>query len=216
MLSKMETRKIYIIGAGSVGGHIAYNIRDYLPSFEVAGFFDDDPEKQDSDQHGVPVMGSVEQAIELGPAALVFGIAFPSVKKKLVTLLKKNKSLIFPSLVHKKAWISGSVEIGEGCVIYPGTSVNYASMIGNFVIMNMNCALGHHTKVGNFSSLAPGVNTGGHTNIGEEVELGLGVSTLQNIRIGDRSVVGGQSMVTRDIPPDVTAAGVPAKIRQSV
>lgn len=115
-------------------------------------------------------------------------------------------------MVHKFAWISKGVSIGNGSVIYPGTVVNYGSEIGNFVVMNMNCSLGHHTHIGDYSSLAPAVNTGRHTTIEEAVEMSIGVSTVQNIKIGYNSVIGGQAMVIEGIPPNSRAVGVPAKV----
>ena len=210
----MSKDKLYIIGAGSVGGHIARNITAYSEHFEIAGFFDDDPQKIGSELYNYPVLGPVSNALSLENEAVIIGIAFPEVKKKLVEILFQNLTLKFPALVHGKAWISNEVSVGMGSVIYPGTSVNYGSMIGDHVLINMNCALGHHTVVENFSSLAPGVNTGGHSTIQECVDVGIGVSTLQNVTIGSGSIIGGQAFVNRDIPSDSKAVGVPARAKK--
>ena len=203
--------KLYIVGAGSVGGHIAWNINSYGNHYEISGFFDDAPEKIGKEIFGHKVLGPVSDLLNISDAAVVFGIAFPKIKRQIVEKLSANDTLIFPPLVHEKAWVSKNVSIGNGSVIYPGTSINYGSLIGDFVVLNMNCALGHHTKVGDYSSFAPGVNTGGHTSIGEAVDMGIGSSTIQNIKIGDRSIVGGQSMVVQDIKSDKTVMGIPAK-----
>lgn len=48
--------------------------------------------------------------------------------------------------------------------------------------------------------------------IEENVFLGAGVRVLKGVRIGRNSVVGAGSLVTRDIPADVVAAGVPARV----
>lgn len=48
--------------------------------------------------------------------------------------------------------------------------------------------------------------------IEDNVFLGAGVRVLKGVRIGSNSVVGAGSLVTRDIPPDVIAAGVPARV----
>jgi len=203
--------KLYIVGAGSVGGHIARNIEGYGDRYEIEGLLDDDPLKIGTSLFGYPVLGPVEHALELTGAHIVVGIAFPNTKKAVITTLSQNSSLIYPALVHDKAWVSEDVSVGKGTVIYPGTCINYGSQIGNFVVMNMNCSLGHHTFVGDYSSLAPGVNTGGHTQIGRSVDVGIGVSTLQDIKLGDHSVIGGQSMVIRDVKKNSRIAGVPAK-----
>lgn len=204
-------KKLYIIGAGSVGGHIALNIEGYDRNYRVEGFFDDDPQKAESPQFGYPVLGTIDKALVLKGAHVVIGIAFPKIKEKIAKKLSKNGSLFYPSFVHSKAWISEEVSVGSGCVIYPGCSVNYGSKIGDFVIMNMNCTLGHHTKIGKYSSLAPSVSTGGHTAIGELVDVGIGASTIQNVKVSDKCTIGGQSMVLSDVGFNTTIAGVPAK-----
>lgn len=204
-------KKLYIIGAGSVGGHIALNIEGYDSDYKVEGFFDDDPQKARSPQFGYPVLGTVDKVLKMEDAHVVIGIAFPGIKEKISTKLSKNKSLVYPSFVHSRAWISEGVSVGIGCVIYPGCSVNYGSKIDDFVIMNMNCALGHHTEIGGFSSLAPSVSTGGHTVIGEAVDVGIGVSTIQNVRVGKNCTIGGQTMLVRDVKSNSKVVGVPGK-----
>lgn len=204
-------KKLYIIGAGSVGGHVALNINEYSDEFEVAGFLDDDPNKIGTEQFGSKVIGEVEDVLKLKEAFIVIGIAFPDTKRKILDKISKNSSLNYPTFIHSHSWVSQNVSIGKGCIIYPGTTINYGSELDDFVVLNMNCALGHHTKIGTYSSLAPGVNTGGHTVIEEGVDVGIGTSTLQNVRIGGGSVVGGQSMVTRDVAPASKVVGIPAK-----
>ena len=202
---------LYIIGAGSVGGHVALNIDGYAKEFEVAGFFDDDPQKIGIKQFGFEVLGPIKDLKALDHAYVVIGIAFPKVKKKIIQTLSSHPGLEYPTLVHEKAWISKGVSMGKGCIIYPGTTINFGSAIHDFVVLNANCSLGHHTSVGLYSSFAPGVNTGGHSIIGDGVDMGIGSSTLQEIQIGAGSIVGGQSMVTKNVKPNVTVAGVPAK-----
>ena len=205
-------KKLYIVGAGSVGKHLAANINDYTNEYALTGFFDDDPKKIGQEYFGCPVVGRTDRVNELDSAAIVLGIAFPKVKAQLVKSFELNKNLSFPSFIHPAAWVSKGVLIGGGSIIYPGSMINYGSKIGKFVVMNMNCSIGHHTAIGDYSSLAPGVNTGGHTTIGERVDLGIGASTIQNIEIGNDCIVGGQCMIIRNIGPESTVVGVPGKI----
>lgn len=203
--------KLYIIGAGGVGGHVAYNYESYDLKYELAGFFDDDPKKIGTKQFGYPVLGPVHDIINIRSAAVVIGIAFPSIKKNIIAKLSANSDFQFPTLIHERAWVSNNVEMGNGCIVYPGTTINFSSKIGNFVVINVNCSLGHHTRIGAFSSLAPGVNMGGHTNIEEGVDVGIGVSILQGVKVGSDSILGGQSMIIEDVRSTATMVGVPAK-----
>ena len=52
--------------------------------------------------------------------------------------------------------------------------------------------------------------------IGENVWIGSGAIILPGVVIGDNSVIGAGSVVTRDIPADSIAYGVPARVRRSL
>lgn len=204
-------KALYIIGAGSVGGHLAMNLEAYDASYQMAGFLDDDPNKIGTTFCGYPVLAPVSKLLEMENAAVVIGIAFPRIKEKVYHLLAPNKTLLFPTFVSPSAWISKGVKIGDGSIIYPGCSINYGTEVGDFVVMNMNCAIGHDCRLGDFSSYAPGVNLGGHTKIGRAVDIGIGATTRQFVQVGDEAVVGGQCMVIRDVPDGQTIVGVPGK-----
>lgn len=206
------TQKLLIIGAGSVGKFIAYNIHQFTQTFEIIGFLDDDVSKHHASIAGYPVLGSVEKLHEFSGQgiSLVWGIAFPSIKKKLFDQYQ-NLSFAFPNFIAKHAWISEGVTFGNGCIIYPGTTINYETKIDDFVVINMNCSLGHNCSIKSFSSLAPGVNLGGNTAVGSCVEMGIGSSTVQSTKIGDNATVGGQAMVVSNVSESDVVVGIPAK-----
>ena len=91
------TKKLLIIGAGSVGKYIAYNINQFNQSFEIIGFLDDDVSKHNTLIAGFPVVGHVDKLKEFSgkDIAIVWGIAFPNVKKKLFNQYQ-NLSFDFP------------------------------------------------------------------------------------------------------------------------
>lgn len=204
---------LYIIGAGSVGGHIASNPKLYDLNYDNIFFLDDDLLKVGTMFVGCQVVGTSDSLLNLVEKAdVVIGIAFPKVKEAIVNKLKYNPNLSFPTLVAQNAWLSEGVVLGEGCVIYPNCSVNYGSILKNFVVMNMNCALGHHTYIDNYSSLAPGVNFGGHTHLGVGVEMGIGSATLQGIKIGDYAIIGGQALIIKNVSNNQKIVGVPGRL----
>ncbi len=53
-------------------------------------------------------------------------------------------------------------------------------------------------------------------SIGSNVWLGGGVIVLGGVTIGDNTVVGAGAVVTRDLPSDVVAMGVPARVARSL
>lgn len=52
--------------------------------------------------------------------------------------------------------------------------------------------------------------------IGSDVWVGAGALILAGVRIGSRSVIGAGSVVTRDVPDDVFAAGNPCRVIRAV
>ncbi len=205
-------KKLLIIGAGSVGKFIAYNINQFTESFEIIGFLDDDKSKHNTVIAGFPVLGPVDKVQDYSGKgiAIVWGIAFPSVKKKLFDKYQ-DLSFDFPNFISKDAWVSEAVSFGKGCIVYPGTAINYETIIDDFVVINMNCSLGHNCIINSFASLAPGVNLGGNTKIGNCVEMGIGSSTVQGIVIEENAVVGGQAMVIVNVNYGEMVVGIPAK-----
>ena len=206
-------KDLIIIGAGSVGGHVATNLKDYTTDYNLIGFLDDDKSKIGNNFVGFPVLGDID-SIRNYPStiSIVIGIAFPSIKFKIIEKLRSMGYNNFPTFISQIAWLTKNTKMGEGCIVYPGTAINYGCNIGKFVVLNMNCAIGHDCDIGDYVSFAPGVLTGGHTFIGQLSEMGIGSKTIQGVTIGERTVVGGGAMVIKDISDQVTAVGVPAKV----
>ncbi len=207
-----NTKKVIIVGAGSVGKFIAYNPNQFTEKYDFIGFLDDDLSKKGQTIAGIPILGTLEVLPDYikQNIAVVWGIAFPKIKARLVEKVK-HLDAEFPTLISERAWISNQVKMGKGCIIYPGCSINYETIIDDFVVMNMNCAIGHNATIGNFVSLAPGVNLGGFTKIGSQTDIGIGAATKQFISIGENCIVGGQSMIVNNIENNQKVKGIPAK-----
>ena len=61
-----------------------------------------------------------------------------------------------------------------------------------------------------------GFTTKGPTAIGDNVWCGANVVITTGVTIGERSVIGANSVVTRDVPSHSIAAGAPAKVLRRV
>ena len=59
---------------------------------------------------------------------------------------------------------------------------------------------------------AAGLEHGRPVHIGKDVWVGGGAIICPGVRIGDRTVIGAGSVITKDIPADVFAAGNPCKV----
>jgi sugar O-acyltransferase (sialic acid O-acetyltransferase NeuD family) len=204
-------RDLVIIGAGNVGGFLAYNQNLFTEPFNIIGFLDDDVAKHGKEFYGLKVLGNTGHLFTLGKnTAVAIGIGFPKAKRKVFEKIRDNGN-DFPSFISEKAWVSNNVSVGKGVILYPGVSINYQTAIDDFVIMNMNCAVGHDCSIGKFCALAPGVNLGGFTVLEEAVDMGIGSATKQNIIVGKDAVIGGQAMLVKNVEPGTKVAGVPGR-----
>jgi len=52
--------------------------------------------------------------------------------------------------------------------------------------------------------------------IGHNVWIGAGVNVMPGVSIGDNSVIGAGSVVTRDVPANVVAGGVPCRVMRGI
>jgi len=211
MKTHNKEKNMVIIGAGNVGLFLAYNFDLFLHSYKLIGFVDDDIHKHNKCFAGLPVLGSINDLKNVSSGtAIALGIACPKLRKQIIAKIMKYQ-LSFPNMISKNAWISKEVKLGIGTIIYPGVCINYGTEIGDFAIINMNCSIGHNVRLSDFCTLAPGVNLAGFTSLAECVEIGIGAATKQNINIGRNSIIGGQAMVVKDVPPHSLVIGVPGK-----
>jgi sugar O-acyltransferase (sialic acid O-acetyltransferase NeuD family) len=204
-------KNLIIIGAGNVGGFLAYNMDLFQEKYSILGFLDDDINKAGKNFYGQKVLGNIDTIFNYpADTAVAVGIASPKAKNAIYNKIKDG-GFSFPSFISNRAWLSNEVKVGQGTILYPGVSINYETVVKDFVIMNMNCAIGHNCYIAKFSSLAPGVNLGGHTTIERGCDIGIGVSTIQNIIVGKNSIIGGQTMLVKNVLAGSKVVGVPGK-----
>lgn len=207
-------KDIVIIGAGGFGREVK-TIIDTLNKghkvYNFLGYYDDGIEKGKI-INGFPVLGALEELNSLKTnLSVVLGIGDPIVKSKIVASLSNNL-LNFPTLIHPSVLISDDeVTIGHGCVICAGTIITCNIKIGNFVTLNLMCTVGHDTTINDFSAFMPSVNISGEVLIDEKVYVGTGAKIINQLTIGKNTIVGAGAVVSRSLPENCTAVGIPAK-----
>ncbi len=203
--------KLIIIGAGGFGKEVAWlaeRINLKVPTWEILGFVDDNAELQNKVINGYPILGGVSCLKEYEDVFVVCAIGSSKVRKVVINRLHGVK---FATLIDPSVTISNKVNIGEGCIICANTIITVNIDIGNHVIINLGCTIGHDSQISNFVTLNPSVNVSGLVKIGECVEVGTGTQVIQNKIVESGSVIGAGSVVVKDIPANCTAVGIPAK-----
>lgn len=124
--------------------------------------------------------------------------------------LKSYNVPFIPRAISQLArWLTG-IEIHPSAVI--GT--------GFFIDHGMGVVIGETAEIGDFVTLFQGVTLGGtgkergkrHPTLGNHVVVGAGAKILGGIKIGDNVKIGANSVVLKNVPPNSTVIGVPARI----
>lgn len=206
---------IVIVGAGGFGKELK-NLIDQLnkesvveKKYNLIGFYDDN-KKLPKTINNLPLLGNITDLKSVNKKLYIaLGIGNPKIKEKILQQLT-NQNFLFPSIVHPSVLIGDDVNIGRGSIICANTVLTSNIDIGEFVTINLNCTIGHDTYIDDYSSLMPAVNVSGNVNIANSVYLGTGSTIINQLSIGSNTTIGAGAVVTKAIPSNCTAVGIPA------
>ncbi|MCM3634183.1 sugar O-acetyltransferase [Paenibacillus camelliae] len=148
---------------------------------------------------------------------------------KLKPSERKERNQIIKKLFHtvgENAWIESPFNCDYG----------YNIKVGDNFYANTNCTILDCAKVtiGNNVLIGPNVSlyTPNHAidaderkagyerslpiTIGDNVWIGGSVTIVPGVTIGDNAIIGAGSVVTKDIPAKVIAAGVPCRVMRPI
>lgn len=138
-------------------------------------------------------------------------------QKILKTLLKNagNNSVIEPVFFCDYGYnieFDGFVYINHNSVFLDCAKIK----IGNNTFIGPNC--GFYTAIHpiEFEKRIKGIESAKPITVGKDVWIGGNVVVLPGVTIGDRAVIGAGSVVTKDIPSDVVAAGNPCHVLREI
>jgi acetyltransferase-like isoleucine patch superfamily enzyme len=153
--------------------------------------------------------------------------------KKL--LVQMNHSSDPSHIRNLLSQITGS-EIDKSVVVFTPLYINYGknTKIGKNVFINFDCVFldlggitiednvliapkvsllseGHPISPNERQSLVPG-----HIHIRKNAWIGAGAMILPGVTVGENAVVAAGAVVSKDVPANTIAGGVPAKIIKSI
>jgi len=162
--------------------------------------------------HGLPVLGELSylKNVDFNEVRLVAAVGRSVWRRKIVEEAKKLGAK-FTSVIHPTVTISKWSKIGEGAIMQRFCIVMPDVIIGNYFVSNGFVGIGHDAVIGDYVHMNPHVVISGGTVIGNDVFIGLR-ATLLTSRIGDGAVIGACALITKDVPPNMMAMGMPAKL----
>jgi acetyltransferase-like isoleucine patch superfamily enzyme len=124
------------------------------------------------------------------------------------------------------------VVIGDNTKIGEGTIIGSFCDIGKNVVIGKNCNIQAHVTISNGCVLGDDVFIAPNSSllndkypkstlltppvIKDGVSIGGGVTVLPDVTVGEKSVIGGGSVVTKNVPPRTVSYGVPATVAMSL
>jgi len=171
--------RIAIYGAGN-GGKLWAEIAEEC-GHEVACFIDDFKEgcvKLDEYNGGYPIA--------------------PAIFDNNVRLSVLNKHRLI-RLVHRKAHIFRSAEIGIGTLIKPFVMVGARTKVGRCCILDSNVTIEHDTNIEDGVFISVGSNIGSSVSIGEKTLIGIGCNIQTGVKIGKNCTICSGVTVLNDV-----------------
>jgi sugar O-acyltransferase (sialic acid O-acetyltransferase NeuD family) len=122
------------------------------------------------------------------------GGEFTSTISPLATIATFDVNIGYGSNVLSGAFFSNGSKLGKGCIVY------------------YNSIITHDCTIGDFVEISPSVTLLGRSGIGSYSQIGSNATILPGIKIGKNVIIGAGSVVTKDLPDNCVAVGIPAKI----
>jgi sugar O-acyltransferase (sialic acid O-acetyltransferase NeuD family) len=215
-------KRVIVVGAGGFGRECldvieAINTGGATPPMLVLGVADSNPSPENLgrlDTRGIAYLGTEASCMSLFDASetyIVVGVGNPK-SRALVAARWESSGFNPVNLIHPEAVVGSQFRSAPGLVVCSGAIMSTNVSVGRHVHVNPGAIVGHDTCLGDFVSINPGAVISGEVQIGSHTLVGASATVLENRCIGERVVVGAHACVTKDLPPGVRVAGVPARL----
>jgi len=116
------------------------------------------------------------------------------------------------SAIHPTVIVLPGATIDAGVWINAGSIIGYKAELHSGVMLNTGVQIDHHNVLEECCQADPGVVTAGNVTFRQCAHIHTGATIINRIEIGRDAIIGAGAVVIKDIPPNTTAVGVPARV----
>lgn len=164
---------------------------------EVAGMVDDY-------SNGPGILGDLNTVIRSHPASeygVALAIGYSNIEARWGAWEKIHAAGYHaPALIHPRAYVADTAQVGEGAMIMAGAIVDVRAEIGELSVLWPGACINHDTKIGLNTFVSPGANICGFVNIGPHSFIGAGATIADHCQVPERSFIKMHSSYSRKDP----------------
>lgn len=195
-------KKIKIIGAGGFAAelteYIFDNNRIKSEQYQIEGYFDVQRETYDAHNFAAPFLGSERDYDFSENDIVMIAIGDVSSRYKVANYLAQ-KGVTIETFIHHSSLVASTCKIGVGNIICPFCIIGPMTELGDYNLLNYQCAIPHDCVVGSYNVLSPNVHVTGYVQIGDCNLFGVSSGTKPAIKIGDHNKIQAGLIVDRNI-----------------
>lgn len=209
-------RPLIAVGAGNLEiARLVRAINHRAVVWDLVAYVDDNRALWGRELDGVPVRGAVEDVSgsDSAGAFLIISVGATRARRELVERIGGSPER-FATLVHPGVDLWG-VTMEPGSLVLEGALISPGVHLAGHCFLNLSTVVAHDSTVGRYSNLTPGALVNGRCSLEEGVYVGSGAVLLPDVHVGAWATVGAGAVVTRDVAPHATVAGVPARVLKS-
>jgi len=204
-----------IIGAKGFAKEVL-EVLNQLNQLENLAFYDDVNNDVPEKLFGhFPVIRTTQEAtvyFKTIDSQFTIGIGNPILRKKVYDKFTALGGKFTSTISPLSSIGSFDVKIGIGSNILLGAIFSNGIRLGKGCIVYYNSIITHDCSIGDFVEISPSVTLLGRSEIGSYSQIGSNATILPDIKIGENVIIGAGSVVTKDLPDNCVAFGIPAKI----
>lgn len=140
------------------------------------------------------------------------GIGGPLLRQKMQQKFEALGGKVISTISPSAEIGSYEVEIGVGTNVLSGAILSNSIYVGKGNIIYYNTIVTHDVVTGNYVEISPGAKLLGRCSVGAFSSIGCNAVILPDVNVGRNVIIGAGAVVTKDLPDNCVATGIPAKI----